>query len=101
MVDPVPSSPSLPDDPIDAAIAHLEEAGFSTDEAKNLIRALRASDPDALRENAPKWVLWCAHIRSCHEGIVDLAAKGVITVQWADDPDDMVLSLATDDGERE
>ncbi len=84
-----------PQEVFDIAIRQLEHAGFTTQEATNLIRSLRSTNPNALIEHAPKWISWCAHVRECYETIIDLAAKGVITVQWADNPGDMLLSLNT------
>ena len=68
--------------PIKQSIAWLVEQGFDEKQAQNLCRAIHAETPEQLWEAAPAWLEWCGKIKRAHDGIVMLAAMGVVTVQF-------------------
>ncbi len=81
-------------DPIESSIAWLCEHGFEEKEAKNIFNALRADSPEQLWEDYPKWLEWCGKLKQEYEGIVMMAAKGVMNVHWNDDINQLKLSLS-------
>lgn len=88
------------DNPIAAAIAFLEDRGFTNTEARNLCAAIRADSAEKLWDAAPLWIEWCAKIKLDYDCIVSLAAQGILRVEIGPGGiEDLLISLNTPDTE--
>jgi hypothetical protein len=65
---------------ITQSIAWLEECGFSTDEAVNIISAVQDEKPPRFEEIAQKWILHAGETRKYYFQIIELAAQGMLNV---------------------
>lgn len=74
------------DDPIKQSVAYLVECGWSEDQAKNLIRAVK-SDKSAehLWEIAPQWIEHCGERMGYVKGVLESVAMGLVDVRIDDD----------------
>lgn len=70
------------DDPIKQSVAYLVECGWSEDQAKNLIRAVK-SDKSAehLWEIAPQWIEHCGERMHYVKGVLESVAMGLVDVR--------------------
>ena len=73
------------DDPIKSSIKYLIDSGWTEDQAKNLIRAVKDEDPDRLWEIAPEWIQHCGEKKFYVHGMLESVAMGLITVTKGDD----------------
>jgi hypothetical protein len=72
--------------PIEQAIAHLVSAGWTEDEAKNLLRAIKDTDGARLfHEVAPKWVDHCYDSMSYVKNMLGVVAMGLVSVTLHED----------------
>jgi hypothetical protein len=69
-------------DPIKESIKYLVECGWSEDQAKNLIRAVK-SDQSAehLWEVAPQWIEHCGERMRYVSGVLESVAMGLVDVR--------------------
>ena len=71
----------MSENPITQPIAWLEECGFSTDEAVNIISAVQDNEsPERFEEIAQKWILLAGETRKYYFQIIELAAQGMLNV---------------------
>lgn len=86
--------------PIESSIKWLMSCGFTDEEAENICTALHASSGEKLWKDAPEWIEWCGETRKNYECIVDLAAKGILTVELSEggiaDLGNLQMSLRTE-----
>lgn len=66
--------------PVAAAIAALVKAGWSDDEAKRLLRALRADTPEQLCDIVNAWIEHCCWVRTSMT-LLECVAMGPIVVR--------------------
>lgn len=69
----------MEDNPVQASLKALVESGWTEDQAKNLMRALKCDSPERLWELAPQWVQHCLDIRQ-HMTLLECVALGPIRV---------------------
>lgn len=70
----------MSDNPITSAIAALVKSGWTDDEAKRLLRALRADSPEALVDIADQWIQHCIDVRASMS-LLECVAMGPIVVR--------------------
>lgn len=80
------------DDPIKSSIKYLVDSGWTEDQAKNLIRAVRDKDAKRLWEIAPLWIQHCGENKFYVHGMLESVAMGLITVTKGED-DEWCFSL--------
>ena len=73
------------DDPIKSSIKYLVDSGWTEDQAKNLIRAVKDENPDRLWEIAPEWIQHCGEKKFYVHGMLESVAMGLITVTKGED----------------
>lgn len=74
------------DDPIKQSVAYLVECGWSEDQAKNLIRAVKSDrSAEHLWEIAPKWIEHCGERMSYVKGVLESVAMGLVDVHIDED----------------
>ena len=72
--------------PIEQAIDHLVKAGWTKDEAKNLLGAITDKDGHRLfHEVAPKWVDHCFDSMSYVTNMLGVVAMGFVSVTLHED----------------
>lgn len=68
------------DNPITSSIKYLVECGWSEDQAKNLIRAVRDKNKDRLIDVAQEWIQHCGESKYYVTGVLDSVAMGLVNV---------------------
>ena len=72
--------------PIEQAVAHLVSAGWTEEEAKNLLRAIHDKDGERLfTEVAPKWVDHCFESMNYTKNMLGVVAMGLVSVSLGKD----------------
>jgi hypothetical protein len=72
--------------PIEQAIDHLAKAGWTKEEAKNLLGAINDKDGHRLfHEVAPKWVDHCFDSMSYVKNMLGVVAMGLVSVTLHED----------------
>jgi hypothetical protein len=69
----------MDENPIKESINYLVNAGWSKEEAKNLIKALYHEDAKTLWDFAPEWIELVADAKK-NLAMYDLVAKGIVNV---------------------
>jgi hypothetical protein len=80
------------ENPIESSIKYLVDSGWTEDQAKNLIRALKDKDPERLWELAPKWIQHCGETKFYVHGMLESVAMGLIDVTKGE-KDDWLFAL--------
>lgn len=73
----------MEENPISASIDHLVNAGWSKDEAQNLIAGLYHEDAKTLWDFAPEWIELVADAKK-NLAMYELVAKGIVNVTKRD-----------------
>lgn len=68
------------ENPITESIKYLVDCGWSEDEAKNLIRAIRDKSGERLWEVAPLWIQHCGECKKYVDGLLGTVATGLVSV---------------------
>ena len=80
--------------PIDASVKWLVECGYTNDQARNLVSAIKDKSKDRLWELAPKWIEHVGEHKKYQE-FLDTVALGIIEVT-ADENGEWCMALNED-----
>jgi hypothetical protein len=73
-------------DPIKASVEYLVMCGWSEDQAKNLIKAIKSEKSgEHLWEIAPKWIDHCGESMKYVHAMLGTVAMGLVTVTEGED----------------
>lgn len=82
------------DNPIKQSITYLVECGWSEEQAKNLIRAVKSDKSgEHLWEIAPQWIEHCGERMRYVKGVLESVALGLVDVHM-DDEGEWMFSLS-------
>lgn len=87
---------TAPLNPIAESLSYLEECGWSSEQARNLLRAIHDSDGERLWQMAPRWIETVGEAKRLM-ALFEVVASGLATVRRADDDSDWLYGL-TDHG---
>ena len=73
----------MEENPITGSIKHLQNCGWTKDEAKNLLKALYSDDAEQLWEFAPEWIVMVGEAKM-QMAMYEVVAKGLATVTKRD-----------------
>ena len=73
----------MEENPIEESIKHLQNCGWSKEEAKNLLRALHSDDAEQLWSFAPEWIEMVGRAK-LDIAMYEVVAKGLATVTKRD-----------------
>lgn len=80
-------------DPIKHSITYLVDCGWSEEQAKNLIRAVKSDKSgEHLWEIAPQWIEHCGESMRYLKGVLESVALGLVDVRM-DDEGEWLFSL--------
>lgn len=68
--------------PVLTYLADLQDAGFSHNEAENIVLSLQAANENDLLAIAPKWVAHVCETRRYYYQLIDLAGQGLLKVSF-------------------
>lgn len=74
-----------PRNPVEAAMAYLQDCGYTEQEAENLLRAPKADSPEALAATLDAWVEHVGEHKRYQTTLLDLVAMGCINVERSDE----------------
>lgn len=87
---------TMEDNPIQASLKALVDSGWTEEQAKNLMRALKCDSPERLWELAPQWIQHCIDIRQ-NMTLLECVALGPVRVDHSGDDWTYALDIAERD----